>query len=90
MGANFFDNIVAKTDENSNAAKITSIPRQETPIMPLGSGGGASAFISLPPIMKNMAQDSTESSVTRVPSFGAISPMANNARSMLAEIYGIG
>lgn len=89
LGSDFFDNIVARTDENSNAAKITPIPRKETPITPLGSGG-ASAFVSLPPIMKNMMHDSTEGSTTSVPSFGAVSPMATNARSMLAEIYGIG
>lgn len=90
LGVGFFDNMVANTDNNSNAARMAPIPKEnELPLLaPISNSGGA--FISLPPIMKNAMADSTNSAATSVPSFSPVSSMSSGVRGMLAEIYGIG
>lgn len=90
LGVEFFDKMVANTDQNSNAARMAQIPKEnELPLLsPISNNTGG--FISLPPIMKNAMADSTESASTSVPSFNAVSSMASGVRGMLAEIYGIG
>jgi hypothetical protein len=90
VGLNFFDNLVAKTDENSNAARMLPIPKDDSILPPSPRMSNMGGFISLPPIAHNMMDDKTNSPVTSVPSFGVIAPMGTGVRQMLAEIYGIG
>jgi hypothetical protein len=90
VGLNFFDNLVAKTDENSNAARMLPIPKDDSILPPSPRMSNMGGFISLPPIANNMMDDKTNSPVTSVPSFGVIAPMGTGVRQMLAEIYGIG
>lgn len=90
IGAGFFDNLVAKTDENSNAARMLPIPKDDTILPPSPRMGNMGGFISLPPMTHNMMADNTNAPTTSVPSFGVIAPMGTGVRKMLSEIYGIG
>lgn len=90
LGLDFFDNLVAKTDENSNAARMLPIPKDDSILPPSPRMGNMGGFITLPPMTHNMMDDKTNSPVTSVPSFGVIAPMGTGVRQMLAEIYGIG
>lgn len=91
LGVNFFDNIVASTDKNSNAARLSSIRRYDSIPPPLSSGASSFQVLNLPPVMGGMAAavGGSKDTASIVPSFSAVSPVGSQVRKMHSEIYGI-
>lgn len=89
IGLKFFDNLVARTDENSNAARLSPITNNDYYMPPIDYAPGMSQILSLPAISK-AAGGITPSASTEVPSISPISAMSSDVRKTYSEIYGIG
>lgn len=91
LGKNLIDQLVAKTDSDSDAAKLITKPKLNrytpSPLSRTGTGG----MMTLPPqVISGGQQSSPGSSGTLVPLMSAQSPNGSEVRSINANIYGIG
>lgn len=91
LGKNLIDQLVAKTDSDSEASKLISKSQVNrytpTPLSKSGTGG----MMTLPPQTISAGQQSTSNqSGTYVPLMSAHSPNGSEVRSINASIYGIG
>jgi hypothetical protein len=88
LGLPLLDTIVAKTDRNSDAAKLRGNPPLENIMPPNHMGPSIFQVMNLPPVAAGGSKLSNTAS-SEVPAFSPISPQAAGNRSALTEIYGI-
>lgn len=91
LGKNLIDQLVAKTDSDSNPSKLIDKPKIDrytpTPLPKVGTGG----MMTLPPqVISGGQQYSSEGKGSVAPGMSAESPNGSEVRSINANIYGIG
>lgn len=91
LGKNLIDQLVAKTDSDSDASELIAKQKLNrytpTPLSKSGTGG----MMTLPPqVISGGQQSSLGSRETSVPLMSAESPNGSEVRTINANIYGIG